>query len=67
MKRYLFIICICIILTGCGWVTDKGIRDAYALCKDRGGVAIISPKTVTESGACDVKCKDGTIIMIRQN
>jgi hypothetical protein len=59
MKRLLFVVMCVIVLLGCGWVHDNGIREAYKICQPHGGVERISPTTV-DSSYCEVECKNGT-------
>lgn len=59
MKRLLFVVMCVMMLVSCGWVNDKGIREAYKICQPHGGVERISPTTV-DSEYCEVECKDGT-------
>jgi hypothetical protein len=53
-KNRILIILIITLLSGCGnsdsFVTEKGIRLAYDICKDHGGLMAIQPHTIFYAG-----------------
>jgi hypothetical protein len=55
-----------ITILGCGRISDKGVKDAYTVCQEYGGLIWISPETLTVTEKFDVKCKDGTLIRVRK-
>lgn len=65
MKKLFCVVCI-LLLYGCGGVTDKGIREAYKICKDRGGVEAIVPIYIDISDNARVHCQDGTSITYKR-
>lgn len=65
MKKLVFMICV--LLCGCGNITDKGIREAYKQCETRGGVKCIGPVYIDISDSAKVKCNNGTVITFDSN
>lgn len=63
MKKLVFIICV--LLCGCGNITDKGIREAYKQCENHGGVDNIFPVFIGENDSSRVACVDGTVIEVK--
>jgi len=58
--KYILLIVSILLLYGCGGVTDKGVREAYKVCENRGGVEAIVPIYIDISDSAKVYCKDGT-------
>lgn len=65
MKKIVLIVCI-LLLYGCGGITDSGIREAYKICENKGGVDAIVPIYIDISDSAKVYCKDGTNITYKR-
>lgn len=62
MKKLVFMICV--LVCGCGGITEKGIQSAYRACDNYGGIDYIEPQFIGISDSSKVTCKEDMVFTV---